>query len=171
MNGSLVIVLLVSSSRFSVLFLFLFGGGKEGNVSCTITPSRRCVWDSDKACQWAYSPVGQIGPAYPPTPVSTATSFYEKSMVGPISRSRLANLLSARWYKVNTLLKCPPATFHFFFVGKGGNASCTVTPKGAVCGTLHQGLLLGLFACWTYCPVFYPLKPTPAAVSAPSCYV
>ena len=61
--------------------------------------------------------------------------------------------------------------FLFFGVGKGGNASCTVTPKGAVCGTLHQGLPLGLFACWTYCPVFYPLKPTPATVLAPSRYV
>ena len=62
-------------------------------------------------------------------------------------------------------------SFFFFLVGKGRNASCTVTPKGAVCGTLHQGLPLGLFTCWTYCPVFYPLKPTPAAVSAPSHYV
>ena len=37
--------------------------------------------------------------------------------------------------------------------------------EGAVCGTLHQGTPLGLFARWTSCPVFYPLKPTPAAVS------
>ena len=25
--------------------------------------------------------------------------------------------------------------FFFFWVGKGGNASCTITPEGAVCGT------------------------------------
>ena len=35
---------------------FFFGWGKGGNVSCTgrSAPQRR-VWDSNKACQWAYN--------------------------------------------------------------------------------------------------------------------
>ena len=37
-----------------------FSGGKEGNASCTVAPLRHRVWDSDEACQQAYSPVGQI---------------------------------------------------------------------------------------------------------------
>ena len=58
--------------------------------------------------------------------------------------------------------------FFFFFGGKGGKCFMHCNAKGAVCGTLHQGMLLGLFACWTSCPVFYPLKPTPAADLATS---
>ena len=39
--------------------------------------------------------------------------------------------------------------FFFFGVGKGGNASCTVTPKGAMCGTLAIGpiRLLDILPC------------------------
>ena len=47
-----------SMHRFFFLFFYL-GGEKEGNGTCTIVSLRRCVWDSSKACQWVYSPVGQ----------------------------------------------------------------------------------------------------------------
>jgi len=60
--------------------------------------------------------------------------------------------------------------FFFFFVGKGGNASCTIAPERG-CGGLHQGSPSWPKAFGRECPVSYPLKPPFAGVPAASLYV
>jgi len=60
--------------------------------------------------------------------------------------------------------------FFFFFVGKGGNASCTIAP-GRGCGGLQQGSPSWHKAFGRECPVSYPLKPPFAGVPAASRYV
>jgi len=62
------------------------------------------------------------------------------------------------------------ASFFFFLVGKGGNASCTIAP-GRRCGGLHQGSPSWHKAFGRECPVSYPLKPPFAGVPAASRYV
>ena len=47
--------------------------------------------------------------------------------------------------------------FIFYLVGKGGNASCTVAPLGAVCGTPGR-LAFGSIARWTVCRPDLPTK-------------
>jgi hypothetical protein len=59
-----------------------------------------------------------------------------------------------------------PSQVFFLFGGKEGNASCTITPCGVVCGT-PGGSPLGLSARWTTFRPSYPLKPPYAGAARP----
>ena len=67
--------------------------------------------------------------------------------------------------------KCPSAGYiPIYFVGKGGNASCTIAP-GRRCGGLHQGSPSRPKAFGRECPVSSPLNTPFAGVLAASLYV